>query len=182
MKTFVKSIIGTFVLAFLVMACNKEQTLQEYLVESKENNEYMSFDMPASIIQLSETNINEEDKAVLATIKKMNFLAFPISETNKEMYAAEKQKVKDILKQDSFTELMTMRGKEGQVMVSFVGSDDAIDEVVIFGASDEKGFAIARVLGDNMNPADILKIAQHMQIDDDSGQMNQLGAIFSTIN
>lgn len=182
MKSFVKSIIGTFMLALVVTACNKEQTLQEYIVESKENNEYMSIDMPASIIQLDKTNISEEDKATLSTIKKMNFLAFPVSDTNKEMYATEKQKVKGILKQDVFTELMTVSGKEGNLIVSFTGSDEAIDEVVIFGAQDEKGFALARVLGENMNPADILKIAQHMQIDDDSGQMNQLGAIFSTIN
>lgn len=182
MKSFVKSIIGTFLLALVVMACNKEQTLQEYIVESKENNEYMSIDMPASIIQLDKTDISEEDKATLATIKKMNFLAFPISDTNKEMYATEKEKVKGILNQDSFTELMKVRGKIGDVVVSFVGSDEAIDEVVIFGASDEKGFALARVLGDNMNPADILKIAQHLEIDDDSGQMSQLGSIFSTIN
>lgn len=181
MKSF-KSIIGTLLLAFVVISCNNEQSLQEYIVESKENNEYMSIDMPASIIQLDKTDISEEDKATLATIKKMNFLAFPISDTNKEMYTSEKQKVKGILNQDSFTELMRVRGKVGDVIVSFVGSDEAIDEVVIFGASDEKGFALARVLGDNMNPADILKIAQHLEIDDDSGQMSQLGSIFSTIN
>lgn len=177
-----KSIIGTFLLALVVMACNKEQTLQEYIVESKENNEYMSIDLPANIIQLDDTQLSEENKATLATIKKMNFLAFPLSDSNKELYASEKQKVTGILKQDTFTELMRVKGKVGDIIVSFVGDDDAIDEVVIFGASDEKGFALARVLGENMNPADILKIAQHMEIDDDSGQMNQLGALFATIN
>lgn len=182
MKPFIKSILTAFVLVFAVTACKKEQTLQEYIVESKENNEYMSIDMPASIIQLDKTNINEEDKATLNTIKKMNFLAFPLSDTNQEMFVSEKQKVKKILKQDVFTELMTVKGKVGDVIVSFTGNDEAIDEVIIFGASDEKGFALARVLGENMNPADILKIAQHLEIDDDSGEMHQLGAIFSTIN
>ena len=182
MKSIVKSIIGTFLLALMVSACNKEQTLQEYIVESKENSEYMSLDMPASIIKMDETNLSEENKATLATIKKMNFLAFPLSASNKEMYTTEKQKVTQILKQDSFTELMRVKGKVGDIIVTFVGDEEAIDEVIIFGASDEKGFALARVLGKQMNPADILKIAQHMKIDDDSGQMNQLGALFATIN
>ena len=182
MKSFIKSIFGTFLLALIVMSCNKEQTLQEYIVESKENNEYMSIDLPASIIHLEKTSITEEDKATLATIKKMNFLAFRLSDTNKEMYAAEKLKVKKILKQEAFTELMSVKGKIGDIMVSFVGSDEAIDEVIIFGSSDDKGFALARVLGENMNPADILKIAQHLKFDDDSGNMNQLGALFATIN
>ena len=177
-----KSIIGTFLLALVVMACNKEQTLQEFIVESKENNEYMSIDLPANIIQLDDMQLSEENKATLATIKKMNFLAFQLSDSNKELYTSEKKKVTGILKQDSFTELMRVKGKFGDIIVTFTGSDNAIDEVVIFGASDEKGFALARVLGENMNPADILKIAQHMQIDDDSGQMSQLGALFATIN
>ena len=177
-----KSIIGTFLLALVVMACNKEQTLQEFIVESKENNEYMSIDLPANIIQLDDMQLSEENKATLATIKKMNFLAFQLSDSNKELYTSEKKKVTGILKQDYFTELMRVKGKFGDIIVTFAGSDNAIDEVVIFGASDEKGFALARVLGENMNPADILKIAQHMQIDDDSGQMSQLGALFATIN
>lgn len=182
MKPFVKLILTAFVLVFALSACTKEQTLQEYIVESKENNEYMSIDMPASIIQLDKTKMKEEDQAILSTIKKMNFLAFPISDTNQEMYVTEKQKVQKILNQDVFTELMMVKGKEGDVIVSFTGSDEAINEVIIFGARDEKGFAMARVLGENMNPADILKIAQRVNIDDDSGQMKQLGAIFSTIN
>lgn len=182
MNSFMKSIFATFLMALMVMSCNTEQTLQEYIVESKENNEYMSIDMPASIIHLEKTNITEEEKATLATIKKMNFLAFRLSDTNKEMYLTEKQKVKKILKQQGITELMSVKGKIGDVVVGFVGSSEAIDEVIIFGASDDKGFAFARVLGENMNPADILKIAQHLKIDDDSGNMNQLGALFSTIN
>lgn len=182
MKTFIKSIATSLLLALVVMGCNTEQTLQEYIVESKENSEYMSIDLPASIIHLEKTNISEEDKATLESIKKMNLLAFRVSDTNKELFATEKQKVKKILAQNTYTELMSVRGKIGDIAVSFVGSDDAIDEVIIFGASDDKGFALARVLGENMNPAAILKIAQHMKIDDESGQMSQLGALFSTMN
>jgi len=42
--------------------------------------------------------------------------------------------------------------------LSLTGKEDAIDEFILYGIHDEKGFAVARILGDNMNPAAIVKL------------------------
>lgn len=63
---------------------------------------------------------------------------------------------------------------DGNVSVNYLGEQDAIDEVVIFGSDKEKGFAVVRVIGENMNPNEILKLAQEIKLDGDSGQMQQL--------
>jgi hypothetical protein len=41
-------------------------------------------------------------------------------------------------------------GKEG-ASVSFVGTDDHIEEFVFFANKEENGFAVVRILGKDMN-------------------------------
>ena len=70
---------------------------------------------------------------------------------------------------------------KGNVSVSYLGKEDAIDEVVIFGLDDKKGFALVRVLGENMSPSEILKLTQDIKIDSDSNQMKQLEGVLTNI-
>jgi hypothetical protein len=46
-------------------------------------------------------------------------------------------------------------GKEG-ASVSFVGSDNHIEEFVFFANKKENGFAVVRILGKDMNPTNIM--------------------------
>jgi len=182
MKSFLK-IAGFIVLvATLTISCNSNQSLQQYYVDSKENNEFISVDLPASILQLKDTEVSEEVKNTLETIKKINFLALQLNESNKELYASEKQKVSEILKNPKYKQLMRFNGGKGNVSINYLGSEDAIDEVVIFGSDNNKGFALVRVLGENMNPADIMKISQAIKLDGDSNQLKQLEGLMKSIN
>ena len=45
-----------------------------------------------------------------------------------------------------------------------------VDEVVIYGDNDEKGFMLVRVLGENMNPAKIAQLMQALQKSDYKGE------------
>ena len=47
---------------------------------------------------------------------------------------------------------------------------DAIDEVIIFGSSNDKGLALIRVLGDDMNPANLVQLMQAIQKSDYDGE------------
>lgn len=69
----------------------------------------------------------------------------------------------------------------GNVTVNYLGEEDAIDEVVIFGSDNEKGFAVVRVIGENMNPANILKLTQELKMDENSDQLKQLGGLLSSL-
>ena len=181
MKSLLKKIGILLAIAIGFIACDSHPSLQKYYVDSKENNEFISVDLPASIIKLKDTEVSQDIKDVLETIEKVNFLALQITETNKDLFTTEKQKVKEILKNPKYKQLMRMNMGEGNVIVNYMGEEDAIDEVIIFGSDSKKGFAVIRVIGENMNPADILKLSQEIKLDGESGQLKQLEGLLGSI-
>lgn len=181
MKTFLKTSMVVFASAILTIACDTKPSLQKYYVDSKENNAFISVDLPANIIELKDENVSEEVKNTLKTIKKVNFLAFQIDSTNQELFDVEKEKVAEILKNPDYKQLMRMKTADGNVTVNYLGTEDAINEVIIFGSDSKRGFALVRVLGENMNPADIMSMAQEIKLDGDSQQFKQLGALLGSI-
>ena len=42
--------------------------------------------------------------------------------------------------------------------ISFVGDEDDIDEFILFAKREENGFAVIRILGDDMNPNNIMNM------------------------
>lgn len=160
MRKFIKISGLVIAVVLLTIACDTNPSLQKYYVDSKENSEFISIDLPSSILQLKDTDVSVDIKNTLETIKKVNFLALQLNETNSKLYTSEKAKVKSILKNPKYKQLMRMNMGDGNVSVNYLGDEDAIDEVVIFGSDDDKGFAIVRVIGKNMNPSDILKLTQ----------------------
>ena len=181
MKNFIKISGLVIAVVLLTIACDTNPSLQKYYVDSKENSEFISIDLPSSILQLKETEVSDDVKNTLETIKKVNFLALQLNETNNDLYTSEKAKVIDILKKPKYKQLVRMNMGKSNVTVNYLGEEDAIDEVVIFGADNEKGFAVVRVIGENMNPAAILKLTQDIKMDDDSAQLKQLGSLLSSI-
>lgn len=181
MKSFIKIFSIVFIAVITFISCDNNPSLQKYYVDSKENNEFISVDVPASILQLKNEDISEDVKNTLETIKKINFLALQLTDSNKELYEQEKLKVKTILKNPKYKQLMRMNMGKGSVSINYLGEEDAIDEVIIFGSDNNKGFAVVRVIGENMNPSDILKIAQEIKLDGDSAQLKQLSGLLSSI-
>ena len=76
---------------------------------------------------------------------------------------------------------MKMNANNINVSVNYLGEEEAIDEVIIFGSENTKGFAIVRVIGDNMNPSDIFKLMEKIQLDGNSGEMKQLESILKGV-
>jgi len=149
------SILAAF-FSLLLMSCNSEPSLQKYFVENTESKDFIAVDISASILKLDKQNISEEENKALETFKKMNILAFKNDGKNTAKFETEKAKVEVILKDKKYQELMKMsKGKDGGA-VYFVGENDNIDEFVLYGSNKDAGFAIVRVLGDEMNPNSIM--------------------------
>lgn len=181
MKSIIKFLGIAFIAILSFVSCDNNPSLQKYYVDSKENNAFISVDLPANILQLKDENVSEDVKNTLETIKKVNFLALQLTETNEALYTSEKLKVNAILKNPKYKQLMRMNMGKGSVSVNYLGEEEAIDEIVIFGSDASKGFAVVRVIGENMNPSDIMKIAQEIKMDGDSAQLKQLGGLFSSL-
>lgn len=176
-KAFGIAILGLVLFA----SCNNQKTIQEYYVEKQESNDFIAIDLPASIVDVSES-ASEETKETMKTIKKLNVLAFKLDEENRTAFEKEQAEVKQILKNDRYNELMRMKHEGMNIVINYQGSDEAVDEFILFASDDSKGFALARVLGDKMEPAKIMKMAEDMKnLDADGSALAELGEIFSDI-
>lgn len=147
----------------VLSSCSSTQSLQEYYVDNSENPNFISFDVSTSILNLDKANLSTTQREALGPLRKLNILAFKKTTDNIADYKVEKANVKAILKNEKFIELMKMNTSYGKATVKYIGDEDAIDEVIIYGDSKDKGFALIRVLGNNMNPANMIQLLQAIQ-------------------
>ena len=153
------AIIGSF----LLISCNNEPTLQKYFVENTENKNFIALDLSPSILNIDATKLTAEQNAALKSFDKMNILAFKLDAKNKAEFDVERAKVNEILKDEKYQQLMKFgSGKEG-ASVSFVGSNENIDEFILFANKKENGFTVIRILGKDMNPTGIMTMMSVLQ-------------------
>ncbi len=181
MKQTLKFTSLILLLAFVVVSCENHPSLQKYYIDSKESADFISIDIPASILELKNEEVSDEVKETLKTIKKFNFLGYQLTKDNKEGYAVEKEKVNTILKNPKYQELIRFNQGTKSFNIKFLGEDDAIDEVIIFGSDKELGFLLIRILGDKMDPSKIITLVNDINIDDDNGSFKQLESFISNI-
>lgn len=142
--------------AMLFASCEQKLSLQKYFVENSESSEFVSVDIAPSFINVDSVKLTGEEKTALESFKKINVLAFKADSVNQKQFDAERAKVTEILKDKSYQELMKVgSGKEGGA-IYFVGEDEHIDEFVLYANKKENGFAVVRIIGDDMNPSQVL--------------------------
>lgn len=143
----------------LVLGCSKEPTLQTYFVAHQETHGFMSVDIPISFLNPDEIALSDVQKEALDSIDKLNMLAYSLNDGSEKEFNTELAKVKSILKAEHYNDLM--RGgnsTDGKIYIKYIGEDTEIDELIIFGFSSDNGFAIIRVLGDDMELSKIMKL------------------------
>jgi len=144
--------------ASLLVSCQNEPTLQKYFVENSEKKDFIALDISPSIVNVDKTKLTAEQKTALESFDKMNIIAFKLDKNNEAQYETESQKVTQILKGKSYQELMKIgSGKDG-ASVSYVGDENDIDEFVLFAKKKDNGFAVVRILGNDMNPNNIMNM------------------------
>ena len=100
-----------------------------------------------------------------------------------DQYKTEYAQIKEILKNDSYNELMRMKHENINIIINYEGSEDAVDEFILFASDRDKGFAVARVLGDKMQPEKIIKMAEDFKnIDQDDAAFSQITELFEDMN
>lgn len=168
MNTYLRII--AVLIAMVMVSCASQQSLQEYYVDNKENPNFISLDIPANILKMDEVDLTEDQKEAIESLRKFNLLAFQKTSENVADYKLEKAKVKEILKNEDYVELMKINSSYGKGVIKYLGDDDAIDEVILYGDSKEQGFALVRVLGKDMNPAHIMELMQAIQKSEYKGE------------
>ncbi|WP_412985847.1 DUF4252 domain-containing protein [Pontimicrobium sp. IMCC45349] len=149
----------SILLVTVLTSCNQGETLQTYFVDNQETPNFISVDIPISFVDIENVELTPEQQEAYDSIDKLNMLAYTLGTDNAEDYKAELAKVKVILKNEKYEELM--RGgnaTDGKFVVKYIGDGNLIDELIVFGNANDRGFALIRVLGDDMDPAKIMKL------------------------
>lgn len=149
---------SALLLIMTLVSCNSDPSLQKYFVENTDNKDFIALDVSPSILNIEKTKLSAEQNEALKSFDKMNILAFKANAANQVQFESERAKVKAILKDPKYQQLMSFgSGKDG-ASISYVGTDDNIEEFVVFANRKENGFAVVRVLGKNMNPNNIMTL------------------------
>jgi hypothetical protein len=155
--------LTAILVSLLLLSCESKPSLQKYYVENSAKKSFVVVDVAPSIINVDKTKLTPEQKTALESFDKMNILLFKSDSTNAVQYNVESQKIKAILKDKEYQELMKVgSGKDGG-SISFVGDEDHIDEFVFFANKKENGFAVVRILGNDMNPNNIMNMLSVLQ-------------------
>ncbi|MGL2994979.1 DUF4252 domain-containing protein [Flavobacterium sp. TSSA_36] len=159
-----KAIVGlAIILCLWLSSCNSEPSLQKYFVENTENKNFIALDISSSILNLDQAKLSLEQQQALQSFKKINILAFKRNPNNTAEFETECAKLTGIMKNPKYQQLMKFgSGKEG-ASISFVGTDEHIEEFVLFANQKETGFAVVRVLGKDMNPTHIMNMMSVLQ-------------------
>ena len=148
----------------ILCSCEDKPSLQKYFVENTESSKFIAVDLAPSIIKTDKMALSETEIAALKSFEKMNILAFRTDSTNSVVYEEEIKEVKTILKDESYQQLMKAGSGNDGAAIYFVGADDEhIEEFVVLVGKKENGFAVVRVLGNDMNPTHIMNMLSLLQ-------------------
>jgi len=154
--------IGIMMLLFLT-SCNSKPSLQQYFVDSQEKEGFITTTIPKGILGLDVSNMSATSQKAYNSIDKLNVLYYPIDQQNTAAFEKENAQVNTILKNGDFKTLMTHKSDGVQMRFLYDGTDDSIDEMIIYGSSPKMGMGVARVLGDDMNLGAIMKMLEDIK-------------------
>lgn len=169
----------TLLLAVVALTSCSDKSLQKYLVEKQDDDKFVKMDIAASLLQGKENNFTPEEKDILKTIKKVNVVAYPIKDGDTADFENERKELVAILDQDQYKELTRIKSNDWNATLKYTGEEDATDEVIVFASDNNRGFAVFRVLGENMRPDQIIKLMESAKRGDlDISKFNGLGKVF----
>lgn len=164
-------------LAIVITSCENDKSIQKYYVENQEDTDFMAMDFPTSMFANMDS-MDAEQKQTLETVKKINVLALQKSQ-DPQKFETKKTELKDILSDDDYQLLMNFASNGRTIELYYTGDEEAIDELIAFAYDDDNGMVVGRVLGDDMNPSNIIKMVKGL----DSNSLNfegfgEIGRIF----
>ena len=142
-----------------IIGCQPQPTLQTYFVDHQEIPSFISMDIPISFLDADKLQLTKNQENAINSIQKLNMLGYSLKSGSEEIYDKEVRTIKTLLKSSQYNELMRMgNSKDGRIQISYVGDEEAVEELIIFGTSSDYGFAVIRVLGRKMNLSNIVEL------------------------
>lgn len=158
MKKFLYTVFAVTTL----IACNSKPSLQEYLVEKENSDEFISASIPTSILFQNLDSLSSDEKKSLQKIEKINLLALT-KKKGKSILEEERIKLKSVIDQPDYESLVNFSSGNREARLLFVGSDGKIDELIFFGYDSDIGLLLLRMRGSDVDANDIYQISQSAQ-------------------
>ena len=152
MNRTIKKAIYTLLATVILTSCSEGVSLQRYYVDNQESKNFISLDLPISMIEIDKSNFTNQQLEAYNSVNKLNFLGYKSTETDIDTYNTELAKVKKILIDAQYIDLIEFNDKGNKIVLKYLGDDEVLDEVVVFGSAKKIGFGIVRILGNDMNP------------------------------
>lgn len=174
-----KYIIPIAVAMLTLLSCNNEKSLQKYLVEKQDDDAFLKVDIATSLLQSDGNKLSKEEKEILETVKKINVVAFKIKDENRATFEDKKSEIKNILNQEKYKTLITFGSNKKGATLQYTGKEDAINELIVFASDANQGFAVFRLLGDQMRPDQMIKLMKSLDNGDiDVSQLKSISEMF----
>lgn len=167
------------ILAVVALTSCSDKSLQKYLVEKQDDDKFVKVDLAASLLEGKNSNFSQEEKDILKTIKKVNMVAYPIKDGDSIDYEKERNELRNILDNEKYKELTRIKSSDWNATLKYTGEEDAIDEIIVFASDNNRGFAVFRLLGENMRPDQMIKLMESAERGDiDLSKLSGFGEIF----
>lgn len=172
-----KIFIVIVIFSSLFVSCKKE-TLQTYLVDVRDNPNFVTLDFSTSMLPLKLIKeAPKEDIETLESVRKVNVAFLQKSKVTSVEIEGEKKKLEAILNKSDYKTLMRFNHKGAAGKIYYLGNPNAINEIVAFGHSDELGVGVIRLLGKNMNPNALVKMMRSIQPNTDNDKFKKIKEI-----
>lgn len=164
MTSLTKHIVVMVILVATLFSCDQNPSLQTYFVDNQEKPNFLSIDVPLSMLKIDETKLSTEQREAYNSVDKLNMLAYKKDSVDQTNFKSELSKVKAILDNQKYQELIRGGNSiDGKFIIKYLGDDKNIDEFILFGSSNDMGFAVVRILGDDMDPNKLMKLSSVLE-------------------
>lgn len=178
MKSSIKIIAFTLLFSLALVSCKDEASVQTFFIDHQDLPDYKQIDLSANLVDFSSVELSAEEEEAVKSLKKISFLGYK-TDGNEEKYTKELEKAKRVFKNEKYNELMDFSMDGMKIKVSSIGTDESVEEILVLMSSKETGFGIARILGDDMNPENLMKMINNMQnADVDDSQLKDIMNFF----
>ncbi|PTX62899.1 uncharacterized protein DUF4252 [Kordia periserrulae] len=141
------SLLLLFVLFIGITSCSDKNSLHNYFVDHAEKTGFFSTTLPVSLLRNEALQLTTKQKEAVDAIEHINLLFYKYDAAKEAEFSTERSTISSILKSEKYQELINL-GTNG--IIKYIGTDDAMDEIVVFLANKDNGFAVTRIIGDNM--------------------------------
>ena len=163
MNRTIQYILCALLVSVTLVSCSNDVTLQRYFVDNQERKNFISQNLPLTMLNMDESKLNEEQLKAYKSVKRLNFLGYKLNKSEIDTYNTELALVKTILQDEQYNELIEFSDRGRKVLVKYIGNDEEADEVILLGSSKDQGFAVVRILGDDMRPDKMYALVESLR-------------------